>query len=299
MPDLGFVGLGTMGQSMASRLLSRYGKIAVYDVRKDQVELLAGAGATACSSPSEVASAADLVFVSLPSPEALEEVVCAADGLLSGSRMRCLVDFSTTGPVMARKVADVLSAAGKSFLDAPVSGGPSGARDGTLTIMAAGPEALVSELAEPLGVIGSNVMRVGGEAGQGQLAKVINNLLGATSIAVVGEVLALGMKGGLDPALLLDVINASTGRNSASQGIYPNHVLTRSFNLGFRLRLEAKDVALCLQEAQRAKVPMIVGSAVGQIWAIANARASEEDDFSSIAKMIEEWSGVTLERSPE
>lgn len=295
--DLGFVGLGTMGRLMARRLLGQGWKVTVTDVRPEAVAELAAEGAEGVATAAEVAERAEVVFASLPSPESLIEVISGPTGLLKGSRMRAFVDVSTTGPVVGRQAGALLAGAGVGFIDSPVSGGPSGAAEGTLTMMAAGPTALLEELDPYIRAIGSNVIHVGGEAGQGQLAKVINNLLGAASVAVVGEALALGVKGGLDPNLLLDVINSSSGRSSASQGVYPRFVLPRTFNLGFRLRLEAKDVALYLEEANRQKVPVPVSGAVGQVWSIANTRAAEDDDFTKFALMIEEWAGVTFKGS--
>jgi 3-hydroxyisobutyrate dehydrogenase-like beta-hydroxyacid dehydrogenase len=293
---VGFIGLGSMGAFMARRLLAQEGNVAVYDVRADAAEALAGEGALACASPAEVADHAEVVLVSLPSPDILKEVVGGPNGVLKGSKMRVFVDFSTTGPVVAREVGALLAAAGVSFVDSPVSGGPSGAESGTLTLMVAAPDALIEETRPLLGAIGTTITQVGTEAGQGQLAKVINNLLGAASLAVVGEALALGVKGGLDVGTLLDVINASSGRSGVTQGLYPNQIVNRAFNLGFRLRLEAKDVALCLDEANRQKIPMLVSSAVQQFWSIANTQASDEDDFTAAAKLIETWAGVTLEQ---
>lgn len=295
--DLGFVGLGTMGRLMARRLLAQGWKVTVTDVRPEAVAELAAEGAEGVATAAEVAERAEVVFASLPSPESLIEVISGPTGLLKGSKIRAFVDVSTTGPVVGRQAGALLAAAGVGFVDSPVSGGPSGAAEGTLTMMAAGPTALLEELDPYIRAIGSNVIHVGEEAGQGQLAKVINNLLGAASVAVVGEALALGVRGGLDPNLLLDVINSSSGRSSASQGVYPRFVLPRTFNLGFRLRLEAKDVALYLEEANRQKVPVPVSSAVGQVWSIANTRAAEEDDFTKFALMIEEWAGVTFKGS--
>lgn len=296
---LGFVGLGTMGASMARRLLAQGWEVTVTDVREAAIELLAADGAVGVGTPAEVADQAEVVFASLPSPEILLDVVSGPHGLLQGKRMRAFVDVSTTGPVVGRQVGALLAEAGVGFIDSPVSGGPMGAVEGTLTMMAAGPKALLDELHPYIAAIGSNIIHVGDQAGQGQLAKVINNLLGAASVAVVGEALALGVKGGLDAELLLKVINSSSGRSSASEGVYPKFVLPRKFDLGFRLRLEAKDVALCLEEANRQKVPMLVSSAVQQLWSIANRRAADDDDFTSIALMIEEWTGVTLANAPD
>lgn len=292
---LGFVGLGTMGAHMARRLLGQGWTVTVTDTRPEAVAALVADGAVGASTAAEVADAAEVVFASLPSPQILLEVIGGPTGLLKGAKMRAFVDVSTTGPVGGRQAAALLAEAGIGFVDSPVSGGPTGAEAGTLTMMVAGPDALVEELDPYIRAVGSNIMRVGTEPGQGQLAKVINNLLVGTTVAAVGEALTLGVRGGLDPARLLDVINASSGRNSASQGVYPRFVLPRTFNLGFRLRLEAKDVALALEEAAVQKIPMVVGSAVNQVWNIASLQAAEEDDFTAIAKMFEGWAGVTLE----
>ena len=147
-------------------------------------------------------------------------------------------------------MAAALSAAGVACLDAPVSGGVAGAQAGTLTIMAAGDEALFESLRPLLEALGRNVVLVGAEPGQGQLAKVLNNLLSASAIAITGEALALGVHGGLSARTLLDVFNSSSGRNTASADKFPRHVLPRTFGAGFRLELMDKDVQLCLAEAQ-------------------------------------------------
>jgi 2-hydroxy-3-oxopropionate reductase len=163
--------------------------------------------------------------------------------------------------------------------------------------MAAGTEELFAELAPLLSLIGSNVLHVGDTPGQGQLTKVINNQLSATAMAATGEALALGVKGGLDPVRLLGAINLSSGRNTASEDKYPRCVVTRSFDYGFRLRLMAKDTALCLQEARRLDVPMSIGAAVQAAWAEADGAGSDEDDFTVIAKLFEGRAGVTIEET--
>ncbi len=291
---LGFVGLGVMGASMVRRLLEHGWPVTVTDVRPEAAEALVGLGATAVGTAAEVGAAAEVVLVSLPSPAALQQVALGADGLVHGERVRAVVDLSTTGPVVAREVAARLGEAAIEVLDCPVSGGAKGAVDGTLTLMAAGRRELFDELDPYLAAIGTKRFYVGGEPGQGQLAKVANNILGATSIAIVAEVLSLGVKGGLEAETLLEVINASTGRNGVTEGMYPRIVLPRTFDAGFRLALEVKDVGLCLEEANHQHVPMVVGGAVQQLWNIAGATAEEGADFTTIAKLVEGWAGVTL-----
>ena len=226
------------------------------------------------------------MFVSLlPTPDVVEAVVCGPSGLLEGASMRTFVDLSTTGPTVAARLADRLQAARIAYLDAPVSGGPRGAASGRLTVMASGATETFARLEPLLQVFGENVLHVGEQPGAGlpadKASSSIPNFAPATAIAITGEALALGVRGGLDPTLLLQAINASSGRNTASADKYPNCVLTRTFDYGFRLRLMAKDVALCLEEAGRQKTPMmLLGSAVeatvGESYA--NAGAEEGDD---------------------
>ena len=166
------------------------------------------------------------MFVSLPTPDVVRAV---AGDLAGGGALRAYVDLSTTGPAVAAEVAATLGAAGIACLDAPVSGGVAGAQAGTLTIMAAGDEALFESLRPLLEALGRNVVLVGAEPGQGQLAKVLNNLLSASAIAITGEALALGVHGGLSARTLLDVFNSSSGRNTASADKFPRHVLPRTF----------------------------------------------------------------------
>jgi 3-hydroxyisobutyrate dehydrogenase-like beta-hydroxyacid dehydrogenase len=288
---VGFVGLGAMGAHMVARLLDAGHDVAVFDTRAEAMEPHVARGARACDSAVAVADAAATVLVSLPTPEVVRAV---AGELAGGGAMRAYVDLSTTGPEVAAEVAATLGARGVACLDAPVSGGVAGARAGTLTIMAAGDEALFERLRPVLEALGRNVVLVGAEPGQGQLAKVLNNLLSASAIAITGEALALGVRGGLSARTLLDVFNSSSGRNTASEDKYPKHVLTRSFGAGFRLELMHKDVQLCLAEARRQGVPMALGGAVGELWTRAAASAVQGADCTEIVRMLEDDAGVVV-----
>ena len=288
---LGFVGLGAMGAHMAARLIDAGHALAVFDTRAQAMAPHVARGALACESPAAVADAAATVLVSLPTPDVVRAV---ADGLRGGEAMRAYVDLSTTGPAMAAQVAGRMRDAGVACLDAPVSGGVAGAQAGTLTIMAAGERALFERLRPVLEVLGANVVLVGAEPGQGQLAKVLNNLLSASAIAITGEALALGVHGGLSARTLLDVFNASSGRNTASADKFPKHVLPRTFAAGFRLELMHKDVQLCLAEAERQGVPMDLGAAVGELWTRAAAGAADGADCTEIVRMLEDAAGVVV-----
>ncbi|MGZ4272065.1 MAG: NAD(P)-dependent oxidoreductase [Solirubrobacteraceae bacterium] len=288
---VGFVGLGAMGAHMVARLIDAGHDLAVYDTRADAMAPHVARGARACASAGAVADAADTVLVSLPTPDIVRAV---AGELAQGEAIEAFIDLSTTGPEVAAEVAGTLSAAGVACLDAPVSGGVAGAQAGTLTIMAAGDEALFDSLRPLLEVLGRNVVLVGAEPGQGQLAKVLNNLLSASAIAITGEALALGVHGGLSARTLLDVFNSSSGRNTASADKFPRHVLPRTFGAGFRLELMHKDVQLCLEEARRRDVPMALGATVGELWSRAAASAAAGADCTEIVRMLEQDAGVVV-----
>ena len=280
-----------MGSRMTARLLDAGHDLAVFDTRPEAIAPHADRGARACSSGAEVADAAATVLVSLPTPDVVRTV---AEELRGGAAMRTYIDLSTSGPVVAAEVAASLAEAGIACLDAPVSGGVAGAEAGSLTIMAAGDPAVFERARPLLAALGRNVVLVGEQPGQGQLAKVLNNLLSATAIAITAEAVALGVRGGLSARTLLDVLNSSSGRNTASADKFPKQVLPRTFDAGFRLELMNKDVQLCLAEAQRHGVPMVLGGAVGQLWALAAATARQGADCTELVRLVEDWAGVVV-----
>lgn len=291
-PRLGFVGLGAVGGPMARRLLQAGHPLSVYDVAPGALAALAEAGAEVCDSARAVADTAELVLVSLPSPDVVSAV---ARELAGGSTLRVYVDLSTTGPEVAEEAAAVLGTEGVGVVDAPVSGGKAGAESGQLTIMVSGAPEHV-EIARPvLERLGSRIFLVGDRPGQGQAVKVINNLMSACSLAITAEAASLGVKAGLDPATLLEVIAASSGSNTAAAQKFPAYVLTRTFHQGFRLGLMAKDVRLCLSEARRLGVPMLLGATVEQLWNLGDATFPDDADFIEIVKMFEDWANVRIE----
>jgi 3-hydroxyisobutyrate dehydrogenase-like beta-hydroxyacid dehydrogenase len=288
---IGFVGLGAMGHHMVARLLDAGHQVAVFDSRPEAIEPHAARGAQVCDSARAVADVAETVLVSLPTPDVVKAV---AGELRGGESMRTYVDLSTTGPPVAAEVAATLTAGGHRVLDAPVSGGTAGAQAGTLTIMAAGERAVFDRARPILEVLGRNVVHVGDEPGQGQLAKVLNNLLSAAALAVTSEAVALGVRGGLNPRTLVEVFATSTGRNSAADDKFPREILPRSFHSGFRAELMNKDLKLCLAEAQRQGVPMVLGATIAQLWSVATTLADDGADITEYARMVEGWAGVVM-----
>jgi len=293
---IGFVGLGTVGGPMARRLVAAGHHLSVHDTAAPAVAALAEAGAHVCESAQGVADAAELVLVSLPSGDVVSEV---ARELAAGSALRVYVDLSTTGPQVAEEVAELLGTAGVGVVDAPVSGGKAGAESGRLTVMVAGAPQDIAVARPVLELLGSRIFVVGDRPGQGQAVKVINNLMSACSVAITAEATSLGVKAGLDPATLLEVVAASSGSNTAAAQKFPAYVLTRTFHQGFRLNLMAKDVRLCLSEARRLGVPMLLGATVEQLWNLGDATFPDDADFIEIVRMFEEWANVRIESGGE
>jgi len=283
---IGFVGLGRMGGPMSRRLIDAGHSLAVFDASAAAVGPVRDAGATVAASAEEV-----IVFVSLPTPDIVENVVL--NGIGKGKRVRIVIDLSTSGPGMAGRVSAGLAPRNIAWIDAPVSGGIAGARGGTLAVMASGPKAAF-EQGEPLLKVFGKVFFVGEKAGLGQVAKLANNLLAAAAMAVSSEALVMGVKAGIDPKVLLDIINAGSGRNSATQDKFPRSILPRTFDFGFATGLSYKDVRLCIDEAESMGVPMVVGAAVRQMLAVTNAKYGPTSDFTSMTRVIEEWAGVEV-----
>lgn len=289
----GFVGVGRMGSLMSGRLLAAGHTVWAFDSAPAALAAATAAGARAAASPRAVADAADVVFLSLPTPDIVQAVALGPDGLAHGQRAKRIVDFSTIGPRMASHVAAVLAPHGVAYVDAPVSGGLAGARDGTLAVMVSCARAVFEELERVLATFGK-VFHLGEGAGQAQTMKLANNLLSAAAVALTSEVMVMGVKAGLDPRTMLDVINAGSGRNSAAQDKFPKAILPGTFDFGFHTGLSYKDVRLCIDEAEHLGVPMVVGAAVREMLAVTNAMYGPESDFTSLCRVIESWAGVTV-----
>ncbi|WP_116091878.1 NAD(P)-dependent oxidoreductase [Sphingomonas crusticola] len=291
---IGFIGLGRMGGPMASRLIEAGHKLYIMDPSDAAAEALVARGAVRAFTPSEIADAAELVFSSLPSPAIVRDIATGEHGLIHGSRIRRFVDLSTIGQAACKIIAEQLSAKSIAFLDAPVSGGIKGAREGTLAIMVGGGRAHFEELRPILSLLGK-LFFMGETPGSGQTMKLANNIMAACAIAITSEAMAMGIKGGLDPATMIEVLNVSSGRNSATQDKWPRSVLPRSFDFGFATGLSFKDVRLGVEEAEALGVPMIVGSAVRQMLSITNQIYGADSDFTAMAKVVERWAGIQPE----
>lgn len=290
---LGFVGIGRMGGPMVSRLIDAGYSVVIFDSQTQATDPLVARGARLAASPKEVAALAEIVLLSLPTPDIVKAVALGPDGVINGGRARIMIDLSTSGPGAAAVIATGLAAKNITLVDSPVSGGIKGAVNGTLAVMVSCPKPIYDEVAPILKNFG-RLFFTGEKAGLAQTAKLANNLMAAAALVITSEAMAMGVKAGLDAKVLLDIINVSSGRNSASEDKFPKSVLPGTFDFGFATGLSYKDVRLCIDEAEAMGVPMVAGAVVRQMLAITQAKYGPNSDFTCIAKVLEEWAGVEI-----
>jgi 3-hydroxyisobutyrate dehydrogenase-like beta-hydroxyacid dehydrogenase len=287
---IAFIGVGRMGSGMAARLIAAGHELTIYDPAASAMAPVAALGARVARSAADAAAVCAVVMASVPGPaDARETARLIADS----PAVEVFVDLSTSGPAAAQAIAALLAPRGIAAIDAPVSGGVKGAAAGKLAIMASGPAPAMQRVRPLLEVLGK-VYELGEKPGLGQTVKLANNLMSAASLAIAAEALAMGVKAGVDPAAMLDVLNASSGRNSATQDKIPKHVLNRGFDFGFANALSFKDVRLCLDEAEALGVPMVVGAAVRQMLSITHQIHGAAADCTDLVKVVENWAGCQI-----
>lgn len=287
--QLGFIGVGVMGRPMARRLLEQGHSLVIYDKDQGALDELGALGARVAGSVREVADTAEVIFTSLPSPAIFKSVALGADGIVEGRAVRILVDLSTVGSRAEQEVAAGLAAKGIETVDAPVSGGAAGAQKGALALMIAGKPEVVERVRELFNVFGK-VFIVGEQPGQGQLLKLLNNMLSTTAFAITSEAFVAGVKGGLDPEVMMAVINAGSGKNGATLDKFPKHVLPGTFDFGFPVSSVCKDVGLAVEECQALGVPMWLGNAARQLWNVAAQQDGGDRDLTELVRTVEGWS---------
>jgi 3-hydroxyisobutyrate dehydrogenase-like beta-hydroxyacid dehydrogenase len=293
MTEIGFVGLGRIGAPMAKRLVDSGYTVVGFDRSPSACAAAAQEGVMIAATLKEVADQCATVFLSLPSPAVVLDVALGSDGLHEGSAINLCIDLSTSGPQAAQQLSEGFAHHAVATLEAPVSGGIQGARQGKLSLMVAGPESDWVR-AEPLLHVLGRPFYMGDRAGAGQMMKLVNNLLGACAIAITSEGMALGMKAGLDPARMIDVLNVSSGRNSATEDKWPRSVLPRTFDFGFTAGLSLKDTRLCCESAEALGVPLSVGSRVLSLLERTVAAYGADADFTSMARILEAEVGLEL-----
>jgi 3-hydroxyisobutyrate dehydrogenase len=272
-PLIGFVGLGNMGRHMARRLAEAGHKLIAFDINEAACAEAARHGMEIAGSPREVADRAGIV-------------------------VRLIIDLSTVGPALAENVAASLAARNIEYLDAPVSGGTTGAAAGTLAIMLAGPDVALAQAEPLLAVLARSQTRVGTQAGQAQLAKLINNMLFGTHLVAALEAMAMGVKGGLDPTRLLAVINASSGRSYITETRIGQAVLHRDHQVRFATGLLHKDLQLGLAAAKENGARLWINKSTGEFLSQAMEKGFAPRDYTAMIEMFEEWNGVSVLVNP-
>ena len=294
--DIGFIGLGQMGFHMARRLVEAGHRLVAFDTRREPLDRLTAMGAQAAGSAREIADEVETVMASLPTPEIVLEVASGEGGVIEGKRVRRFVDLSTTGAVMAKRIFEMLKQRNIVQIDCPVSGGVTGAAKGTLALMASGPRAEVTAIEPALAAIG-RMFFISEQPGAGQTMKLCNNFLSAAAMTATSEAMVMGVKAGLDPRIMLDVINSGTGRNTATEDKFGRVVLPRAFNLGFTVGLMTKDLKLCLGEGKALGVPMHVAEAVTRLLQLACDENGPDKDLTTVVQAVERRAGVEV-RTP-
>jgi 2-hydroxymethylglutarate dehydrogenase len=259
--SVGFIGTGHMGARMAHKILEAGIPLAVHDIRKDAAVPLLEKGADWAGSPAEVAARCDVVFSSLPTPRHVSAVVSGENGLDKGwKRGDIYVDMSTNSPSLIRQIAADAAEMGVTVMDAPVSGGPRRAEEGTLTIMVGGPEDALKKIRRPLEAMGNKIVRVG-DVGCGSTVKLVNNLINLGCGSVSAEGFVLGVKGGIDPQILWEIICSGTGDNWAMRQ-FPDTTFRGNFEPGFRVELAYKDINLALDLGEAYGVPLATAETI-------------------------------------
>ena len=283
---LGFIGLGNMGGPMAVNLAAEGNSLMCYDAAGTAER--APEGAKHASSVDEIAQQAEIIFLCLPDGPTVEKVardVIATDGRV----VKVIVDNTTSGASEARATHDLLANAGIAYADAPVSGGASGARAGTLAMMVAAPEALFARLKPLLLPMAKNARHVGTEPGQGMAMKLLNNFLSGMAMAATSEAMAFGASQGLDMVTIIDTISVSSGTNTAITDKFPNRILPESYDSGFATRLMTKDLTLYVESCKKMNAPHLLSDTLlQQVW----GRMLEEKPESDFTKIFP----FTLER---
>src|SRR5499427_22242 len=289
---IGFIGLGTMGQPMASNLLDAGHALQVYDVDPSRMLPLEEKGADPASSARHAATGAEVVISMLPASRHVLDAMLGPDGVVEGLRPgSTVIDMSTVDPGTTRRVAEAVTARDCTMLDAPVSGSSIGARDGTLTIMVGGDPAVLELHRDLLGAMGTNVIHCG-PIGMGETVKLANNMLAGTSMVAVAEAFAIGIRSGADPRVLMDVISKSTGncwmlRRAPVPGLVAESPVNNGFEPGFMVDLMHKDLGLALNAGTDFGLSLTLTALTHQLYGLASRHGYGRLDMSAVAKLLE------------
>jgi len=297
MEKVGFIGLGIMGLPMASNLLKAGYELVVCDMNAERIAMLPPSHKiTVANTPKEVAAKTRLVILMLPNSPHVEQLIEGEDGLrshLAGGSL--IIDMSSISPILTKKLASALASDGIDFLDAPVSGGQKGAVEGTLTIMVGGKKEIFEKVFPLLSVMGKRIIHCG-DNGAGQTVKVVNQLMSAVNLIGMSEAFTMGVKGGVDPQIMHEVILNGSGRCWALEDRMPN-ILKGEFAPGFTIDLHAKDIKLALEMSNELHTPIYVSSVVYELFKTAQVTGKGKLDNSAIITLYENLAGVEVRKA--
>src|SRR4030043_432775 len=290
---VGFIGLGIMGKPMARNLLKAGFPLVVFSRSKRPVEELVKEGAVFGDSPREVAERLEVLIMMLPDPPEVKEVILGKDGILQGAKTGTVViDMSSINPLVTQEIAKILKGKGAEMLDAPVSGGETGAIQGTLAIMVGGEDEVFKDCMEIFKALGKNIVHVGG-IGAGGYVKLVNQIITALNLATVGEAFSLGVKAGLDPQVIYQAIRGGLAGSQILDSKAPM-IFGRNFKPGFKIKLHHKDLNNALSTAKELGVPLPLSSFVQQIFVSLITEGKGEEDHSALATFFEKIARVEI-----
>lgn len=293
----GFLGVGNMGLPMAGKFLDGGHELMVFDLREEAMRPLTDRQARRASSVKDLADQCETVFVSLPTLKSLRDAVMGPGGLLEGRAIKTLVNTCTVGVPLVEEMAKACAAKGIGLVDCPISGGPAGARAGTLSVMISGDRAAIDRVWPLISLWGKTLTIAGDKPGVAQVLKLTNNIMVAVSLITTAEAFVMGAKGGVDPQVLKSAINAGTGRNFVTQSGLIDTILSRSFEFGAPLHIIMKDVDLAVEQGEALGVPMWVCQAARLVYKHAMFEGRANEDMSRMINVVERGAGFELPKS--
>ena len=295
--EAGYLGVGNMGQPMAAKLLDAGHSLTIFDISEPAMRPLLERQARRAASPQELGDRSEIVFVSLPTLAVFRAAVLGPNGLIHGRALKVLVNTCTVGVPFVKEVEEAMAARGVTVVDCPISGGPAGARAGTLSVMVSSAPEAIERVRPLISLWGSTLTIAGDKPGAAQVLKLTNNILFAVSLAATSEAFVMGAKGGLDPEVMVNAINAGSGRNGATQTVIPTVVLDRSFDYGAALHILMKDIDLAIAQGEELGVPMWVCQTARLVYKHAIFQGSADDDISTLVRHVERGAGYEMPKT--
>jgi 3-hydroxyisobutyrate dehydrogenase-like beta-hydroxyacid dehydrogenase len=290
---IGYLGVGNMGLPMAGRLLDAGHELWIYDVREEAMRPLLDRQARRTATPKELADSCDTIAISLPTLAIFRRALEGPDGLLAGKAMKTLINTCTVGSPFVREIAERCATAGVKVIDAPISGGPAGAKAGTLAVMVSGDTAEVDKLMPVFRTWGTTVVVAGDKPGAAQVMKLTNNMLCAVAFVATSEAMTMSGKAGIPPDAMLQILNNGTGRNFATMHLFPQAVLPGTFDFGATIEILMKDVDLAIEQGEELGVPMWVCQAVRLVLKHGVYQGRAPHDLSRIVQIVEDGTRKT------